>query len=123
MGVQRDFECMESQSSFACVEENSFSLCGLILFSFFIVCPFRGFGSPEEFPVFLCYYLHGLIVVVILFVKFYVSSVFFECNSLVGMYVVSNLPNQKSLNLIILLIWLIILLAKTVALVFHLRVS
>ncbi len=73
--------------------------------------------------MFLRYYLHGLSVVVILFVKFYVSSVFFELNSLVGMYVVSNLPNQKSLNLIILLTRLIILLAKSLALIFDSKVS
>jgi hypothetical protein len=66
---------MESQSSFVCVEENSFSLCGLILFSLFIACSFRGFGSPKEFPVFLYYYLHGLTVVVILSVK---SSMFLQ---------------------------------------------
>jgi hypothetical protein len=50
--------------------------------------------------------------------KLYVSSLFFELNSPVGTYVVSDLAHEKFLNLIILAIRLIILVVESVALVF-----
>ncbi len=51
--------------------------------------------------------------------KFYVSSVFFELNSPVGIYMISNLAQYEILNSHFSLITLIIWVVKGVALIFH----